>query len=170
MRPRLTHLRDGTTVLLRLQTPADRHHLAALFAGLTPRSRYLRFCTGTPATLPARYLDHLAAVDGEHHVAVLALVRGRVIAAARFVRDRDEPASADVAITVTDAYQRRGLGRALLETLGAEAAARGITRFTYEILPENHAALALARSYSSSVTWAPQATAVPASSAWCMAM
>jgi GNAT superfamily N-acetyltransferase len=144
--PRLTRLRDGTTVLLRLQTPHDRHHLADLFAGLTGRSRYLRFCTGMPANLPARYLDHLAAVDGGRHVAILAIARGRVIAAARFIRDDCVATQAEVAITVTDEFQRRGLGRALLDALRAEAAARGITRFTYEILPENHAAHALAGS------------------------
>jgi ribosomal protein S18 acetylase RimI-like enzyme len=148
--PRLARLNDGTTVLLRLQTPADRHHLADLFAGLSARSRYLRFCTGMPAKLPKRYLDHLAAVDGGRHVGILALVRGQVIAAARFVRDDDVPTRAEIAITVTDAFQSRGLGGTLLGALRTEAAARGITRFTYEVLPENRAGLALVRRLDSS--------------------
>src|SRR3712207_8664394 len=36
--PACAELRDGTTVLLRLQTPDDREALAELFAGLSDRS------------------------------------------------------------------------------------------------------------------------------------
>jgi GNAT superfamily N-acetyltransferase len=142
---RLARLTDGTTVLLREQTRADRGQIADLFAGLSSTSRYLRFGTGMPPALPRRYLDILANVDGHRHVAILAIHDARVIGAARYVRDPDAAAEAEIAVTVTDAFQRRGLGRLLIETLTAMGAARGVERFTHEILPENHVAHALAR-------------------------
>ena len=61
------------------------------------------------------------------------------------MRDPDAAAEAEIAVTVTDAFQRRGLGRLLIETLTAVGAARGVERFTYEILPENHVAHVLER-------------------------
>jgi GNAT superfamily N-acetyltransferase len=142
---RLARLTDGTTVLLREQTRADRDQIADLFAGLSSTARYLRFGTGMPPALPRRYLDILADVDGHRHAAILAIHDARVIGAARYVRDPDAAAEAEIAVTVTDAFQRRGLGRLLIETLTAVGAARGIERFTYEILPGNHVAQAFAR-------------------------
>ena len=141
---RLARLTDGTTVLLREQTRADRGQIADLFAGLSSPSRNLRFGTGMPPALARRYLDILANVDGHRHAAILAIHDARVIGAARYVRDSDA-AEAEIAVTVTDAFQRRGLGRLLIETLTAVGAARGVERFTYEILPENRVARALAR-------------------------
>lgn len=143
--PALARLRDGTIVLVREQTRADRPLIAELFAGLSPRSRHLRFHAGTPPVLPRRHVDALAAVDGDRHVAVIAIRDARPIGAARYVRSRTVPTEAEIAVTVTDAFQARGLGRLLIETLTADAAARGLERLTFEILPENHAARTLAR-------------------------
>jgi GNAT superfamily N-acetyltransferase len=139
---RLAALQDGTIVLLREQTPDDRGQIAELFAGLSSRSRYLRFGTGMPPALPRRYLDVLADVDGHRHAAILAIHDGRVIGAARYIRTG--AAEAELAVTVTDAFQRRGLGRVLVETLTTLGATRGVAHFTFEILPANRAARALA--------------------------
>ena len=98
-----------------------------------------------PPTLPRHHLDMLANVDGHRHAAILAIHDARVIGAARYVRDLDAAAEAEIAVTVTDAFQHRGLGRLLIETLTAVGTARGVERFTYDILPENRAARALAR-------------------------
>ena len=113
---RLAALQDGTSVLLREQTPGDRGQLADLFSGLSSRSRYLRFGIGMPPALPPRYLDVLA----------------------------DVPADAEIAVTVTDAFQRRGLGRIRVESLTTLGATRGVEHFLFEILPANCAARTLA--------------------------
>jgi GNAT superfamily N-acetyltransferase len=139
---RLAALRDGTIVLLREQTPRDRGQLADLFAGLSSRSRYLRFGTGTPPALPRRYLDVLADVDGDRHVAILAIHDTRAVGAARYIRTG--AAEAEIAVTVTDAFQRRGMGRVLVESLTVLGVARGVEHFSFEILPANRAARALA--------------------------
>jgi GNAT superfamily N-acetyltransferase len=140
-----TSLHDGTPVVLRPQTPDDRQRLAEFFARLSPNSRYQRFFTGMPPTLPKSMLKALANVDGERHFGLLALRDGEVIGAARYLRRADSPAVADVAFTVADELQGNGLGRLLMRELEAHAARRGITRFTFDVLATNDAALAVAR-------------------------
>jgi RimJ/RimL family protein N-acetyltransferase len=138
-------LRDGSAVTLRPQTPDDRARLAEFFARLSPNSRYQRFFTGMPPKLPSGMLSSLANVDGDRHVGLLALQQGRVVGAARYVRRDDSPA-ADIAFTVADEVQGKGLGNLLIRELKAHAARRGITRFVFDVLATNDAALAVARS------------------------
>jgi GNAT superfamily N-acetyltransferase len=138
-------LRDGTAVTLRPQTPHDRARLAEFFGRLSAHSRYQRFFTGMPPKLPSSTLTALSNVDGDRHVGLLALQGGRVVGTARYVRRDDSPAVADVAFTVADELQGNGLGRLLMQELEAHAGRRGITRFTFDVLATNDAALAVAR-------------------------
>jgi RimJ/RimL family protein N-acetyltransferase len=139
-------LHDGTAVVLRPQTREDGPRLAEFFAALSPHSRYQRFFTGMPPRLPRTILKALANVDGDRHVAVVAERDGRVVGAARYVRSEQTPEVADVAFTVADELQGNGLGRRLMRELQAHAARRGITRFVFDVLPANDAALAVAQS------------------------
>lgn len=132
--------------------------LAELFAGLSQRSRYLRFMAGVPAQLPARLLDILDAADGRNHVGLIAVHRGRVVGAARYIRAEDATAQADVAFTVADEFQGQGLGRLMLRELMRRAAASGVDRLRFEMLAENRAAQALARSLGASLRSAGQTT------------
>ncbi len=59
---------------------------------------------------------------------------------ARFVRDRDDPTAAELAIVVADAWQRRGVATVLLELLVLSAADRGIERFYGYVASSNDAA------------------------------
>ena len=52
---------------------------------------------------------------------------------------------AEIALTVEDAWQRRGVGRRLVRRLGVLAARRGFDTFVASIHPDNRAALALLR-------------------------
>ena len=161
---RLAALQDGTSVLLREQTPGDRGQLADLFAGLSSRSRYLRFGIGMPPALPRRYLDVLADVDGDRHVAILAVHELRAVGAARYIRSGEVPGEAEIAVTVTDDFQRRGLGRIRVESLTTLGATRGVEHLTFEILPQNHAARTLADRLGArdhALTTEPQATPLP---------
>jgi GNAT superfamily N-acetyltransferase len=139
-------LRDGTYVAVRSQTREDRPLLADFFAGLSPRSRYQRFFTGMPPKLPKRMLDALSDVDGDRHVGLVAVREGRIVGAARYLRRAESPAVADVAFTVADEVHGRGLGGLLMRELKAHARRRGITRFVFEMLATNEAALTVARS------------------------
>jgi protein lysine acetyltransferase len=147
-----TLLSDGTRVLLRPIRPADAPALAAGLGRMSPASVHARFLTAKPRFTAAE-LRYLTAVDMVDHVALVAVRAdqpGDLVAVGRFVRDvgggqRD---SAEVAVVVCDGLQGRGLGRALGLALADHARARGITRFTATMLPENAAALALFRTIS----------------------
>src|SRR5262249_33595262 len=56
---------------------------------------------------------------------------------ARFIRSASDPRSAEVAVTVTDDAQGRGLGRRLVETLAQAARERGIDTFEMRVLGNN---------------------------------
>jgi len=138
-------LRDGTAVTLRPLAPEDRPLVEAAFERMSERSRFLRFFSPVPR-LTRRTLDQLMAVDGVRHVALAAIHGSDCIGVARYVVDRDDPGSADFAISVIDAYHGRGLGRALIEAIAEVAAARGVRRLTLDIHPDNRVMLTLARS------------------------
>ena len=99
-----------------------------------------------PALTPAA-LDHLSGVDGVDHRAVVAVVpegSGEAgVGVARYVRVGGD--AAEVAVTVIDAYQGRGLGGRLLDALIAEALEHGVTRFEGVVLADNVPMLALLR-------------------------
>ena len=66
------------------------------------------------------------------------------VGVARFVR-LDDRQAAELAVTVIDAYQGRGLGTLLLEAVAAEAVRHGITRFEGDVLIGNTAMRTLLR-------------------------
>jgi GNAT superfamily N-acetyltransferase len=97
-------------------------------------SRYLRFFAPMPR-LPKRTLDWMVDVDGRTHGALAAWRDDELIAEARYVAFEEE--SAEVALTVRDDWQRRGIGTGMLLRLIAEAAKNGFCRLTASSLPEN---------------------------------
>ena len=56
---------------------------------------------------------------------------------ARYVRDRDRPESAEVAVAVADGWQGNGVGTLLLRRLVDRAREEGIRRFTALMLADN---------------------------------
>jgi GNAT superfamily N-acetyltransferase len=137
-------LRDGSEVAIRELTRQDAPVLAEAFERLSVESRDLRFLGAKPR-LSTRELEYLTDVDGHLHEALGAVdaATGRGVGVARFVRlDADAPV-AEVAVTVVDAWQRRGLGTLLLETLSERARAEGIERYTALVSGENRAIVGL---------------------------
>ena len=117
-----------------------------VFAGLSERSRRLRFLGSKPRLLE-RDLEWLVDVghDGREAVAAIDLESGRTVGIARFVRDRDAP-EAEIAFEVVDEWQGQGLGKRLVAELRALAREQGILRFRALIAHGNRPALALVRS------------------------
>jgi predicted GNAT superfamily acetyltransferase len=77
-----------------------------------------------------------------NHVALVAFELGQPeeghgVAVARFVRDRAAPMTAELAVTVIDHAQGRGVARRLLADLGELAQLRGIEMFTMSVLAGN---------------------------------
>ena len=115
-------LRDGSTLRLRAPAAEDTDALLEFFSGLSERSRYLRF-HGFPALGP-KLVEPLLEPDWQERGALLGSLDGRIVAVANWVRLRD-PSVAEVAFTVGDDVQRRGIGTRLLEQLAARAAQAG---------------------------------------------
>jgi GNAT superfamily N-acetyltransferase len=141
----LATLADGTALRVREIRPDDKPQIAAGVAGLSPRSAYRRFHSAKPS-LSAAELRYLTEVDGINHYALVALNGATIVAVARFVRLADDPLAAEVAVTVCDEHQGRGIGKALGLLLADAARARGIAVFTADILAENVPARRLMRS------------------------
>src|SRR5712692_11787318 len=140
-------LSDGTRVMLRPLGPGDAGRIAAAFARLSKRTRALRFLGGKTEMSPAE-LRYLSEVDGEMHFALAACLDDapdEVIGIARFMRFEQDPARAEVAATVADAFQGRGLGRLLLTRLAEAARERGVRTFHCELAEGNVPALSLVR-------------------------
>jgi GNAT superfamily N-acetyltransferase len=142
-RPRGERVRlgDGAEILIRQVEPEDAAQLKIGFEHLGAVSRYRRFLTPIDDLSP-RQLPYLTHVDHVSHEAIGALdaVTGAGIGIARYVRDPADPQQAEVAIVVTDAWQGRGVGTALMERLRARARAAGIKRITAQMLVGNDAA------------------------------
>jgi RimJ/RimL family protein N-acetyltransferase len=142
-------LKDGVMVLLRLVEPSDKGLLARGMAQLSPRSRYYRFFA-PKNTLSDKDLRYFTEVDGVNHFAVGALKsvsdnNDEGVGVARFVRFAEQPEMAELAITVVDEMQGKGLGYVLLLRLIAAARERGILNLHADVLADNKRMLALLR-------------------------
>lgn len=128
-------LKDGSTVALRPVSPADVPALRVFYAGLTLETLYFRFFRVTGAD--PEDVERLVHADPTQECVLVAEASGRIVAVARYVRQRDTPSSAEAAFLVADALQGRGIGTRLLEQLAAIARANGIDEFTASVLVDN---------------------------------
>lgn len=128
---RIRELHEGETDVLR-----------RVFQGLTDDQRALRYGTGLPR-LTRAHLDVLCATDGVRHVAFVAEVDAEPVAIARYIVVG--PGTAEVAVEVVDRFSGQGIARRVLSQLVEAARARGISRFTMDIVGSNHRAAELAR-------------------------
>ena len=142
--PQLVTLRSGDVVRIRPVRPDDGPALVLAYANLGEQSRYRRFFTVMPE-LPEATLKAAVEVDHVDHEALVAvpLLSSEIVGECRFIRLPDQPGTAEVGVTVVDAWQRRGLGSALLARLSERAAEAGIEYFTAEVLAENRTMLGL---------------------------
>jgi acetate---CoA ligase (ADP-forming) len=131
-------LRDGSTLRLRPPVAADSEGLLRFFEHLSDRSRYLRF-HGFAAIGPS-LVEPVLDPDWTERGALLGALGDEIVALANYARLRDRRA-AEIAFTVDDAQQGRGIGTRLLEQLAAAASEVGITEFVAEVLPDNRSML-----------------------------
>src|SRR5688572_4785261 len=137
-------LRDGSTVRVRVMRSTDEAGLYALLNSLSEDSRWLRFyCLQNSSALAAEAhreanLDHafgLVACSGDEE---------RVVGHAFYVAVAEQ--RAEVAFTIANDFQGRGLGSILLGQLAEVASANGIRIFEAEVVPANHAMLHVFRA------------------------
>jgi acetyltransferase len=138
-------LRDGSTVTVRPIRPEDAAMEQAFVRGLSAESRFFRFMNAVQELSP-ELLVRLTQLDYDRELALIAVApaeRGETqVAVARYSANPDGD-SAEFALAVADAWQHRGLGRALMERLMDAARERGFRRLTGEVLADNGKMLGL---------------------------
>lgn len=128
----------STAPKIRTMRPDDTPLIEAMAPDLSERSLTQRFFVGTP-TIPRGLIRQLRTVDHDLHEAVIALLNGRAIGLAQYVRQPNSRV-AELAVLVVDVWQGNGIGRQLVTHLAELAASRGITGFEASVLPDNDAA------------------------------
>jgi acetyltransferase len=116
---------------------------------LSPQSRYERFLGGGVKLTP-ELLARLVNVDFSRDAALIATVAfggsETPVGVGRYART-DGGDTAEVAVTIADAWQGCGLGRLLLERVVDAARRNGVRRLTGDVLAANARMLALARRF-----------------------
>lgn len=138
-------LKSGELVRIRSVRMADDDALQALFYRLSNESTYERFLCHKQRH-PRDEMKDLVKVDNEASLALVAALHSGetadLVAMARYDLD---PATglADVAFVVQDAWQGKGLGKAIFSRLLELARARGVAGFTADVLVGNGRMLAI---------------------------
>jgi protein lysine acetyltransferase len=138
----ITRLPDNAPLIVRQIRPDDKALLVNGLARMSPASREARFL-GPKQRFTLSELRYLTEVDGIDHVAYVALradAPKELVAVGRMVRHKDEPAAAEIAIAVCDAWQRRGVGKLLGGILATAARDRDIRWLTATMAAGNTAA------------------------------
>ena len=129
-------LSDGSAVHMRQIRPEDAAALVEFHAGMSDRTRYLRYFSPYPR-IPERDLERFVNVDHHDREAFVIVAGPRIMAVGRYERLGPDSPDAEVAFVVEDAHQGRGIGSVLLEHLAEAARENGIARFVAEVLPQN---------------------------------
>jgi GNAT superfamily N-acetyltransferase len=129
--------RDGKTLFVRPMTPDDRPAYLREFEQLSAETRYRRFLA--PITdLTSSEVTYFTNVDHRDHEALIALTgEGEIVGVGRYIRLEAGADVAEVAVTVADAWQGRGVGTALLNRLAERGARAGVRAFRGVCLTEN---------------------------------
>lgn len=141
-------LRDGRDVTIRPIRPEDEPLILALHAAHSENTIRMRFF-GMVKTLSRESLVRLCHIDYDRQMALTAVLHEkgepRLLGVSRYYL-YPETGTAEFALVVSDAYQRQGLGRHLMQRLIAIARERGVQRLVGQVLAENTPMLRLLKS------------------------
>lgn len=136
----------GAPVLLRPIRPDDEARLHSFYAHATPADMRLRFFFAR-REVPHSELARYSQIDYDREMTFVAVLPQAgddgLLGEARAVCDPDN-GHAEFAIQVRTGWQRRGLGRALLDKLMRYLGQRGVQELRGECLPDNPGMAALA--------------------------
>ncbi|PXY19766.1 GCN5 family acetyltransferase [Prauserella muralis] len=129
--PAVVTCADGASVVLREGRPGDADAVLSLHGRCSPATLFHRYHTGMH-TVPRRWLQRLLLPPGG--TSVVAACGRDVVALGQVI---PEPGGdvAEISLLVEDAWQRNGLGAALLRRLAVLATARGHRELAAVCLP-----------------------------------
>jgi GNAT superfamily N-acetyltransferase len=131
-------LNDGRKVETRAQQPEDRKALLAAVKRARMETLYNRFLAAK-RQLSKQEEEFFLDIDFVNHVVLVAEAtedgRPVIVGGCRYIVI--EPGKAEVAFSVIDAYQKKGLGRALLRHIAAISRQAGIEELVAEVFFDN---------------------------------
>lgn len=138
-------LRDGSTVRVKVMRPEDESLLFDLFRSLSDESRWMRFICSTKDSVLASEAHREAQVDYCRTFGLIALAgqEERIVGHAFYSATAAD--RAEVAFTIANDYQGRGLASILLGQLAEVALSNGIQVFEAEVAAVNHTMLRVFR-------------------------
>ena len=133
-------LPDGRNLHLRAIRPDDRENLRRGFLQLSKASVRDRFFSVKLDLTPSE-LSYFTEIDFLHHVALVAELQDgtqlRPVGVGRFVRNNDQPDHSEIALTVIDELQGKGIGKLLLYRLIDCARELGVRHLDATVLAQN---------------------------------
>ena len=137
-------LTGGPLVRFRHVRPEDESFIAEAIRTASRETLLHRLFSPIRSVSPS-LLRQMLAIDRAKETCIVGVVTAsepmRIICGARYVKLR--PGAAEIAFSVHDDFQRRGLGTFLLKLLARLAQAEGIRWFEAEVLASNHKMLNL---------------------------
>ena len=116
-------LTDGTAVTLRELQEEDRRQLERFVASLSQDTIYFRFlASGIDREV---VIDQLSPRPGAY--TLVALQGGAIVGHVAYFKS--QPDAAEIGVLILDAYQGKGLGTRLIESIAHAANAEGVTVF-----------------------------------------
>ncbi|MGP1675759.1 MAG: N-acetyltransferase family protein, partial [Burkholderiales bacterium] len=147
----------GQAISIRPMRPEDLDIETEFVQGWSAATRYNRLFSAGSYTSPER-LRQVTHIDYARDMALIATLmledREVQIGVARYVR-RDDDKTCEFALAVADAWQHRGIGRALMLNLIDSAAAAGIETMVGDILSSNEPMLHFMRALGFSLASSP---------------
>jgi len=142
-------LADGTQLHVRPIRPEDAALERAFVNGLSEQTRYYRFFYRLAELTPAM-LARFTQVDYDRELALVAIAPASdgepvFVGVARYIANPDRT-SAEFAVVVADAWQRRGVARVLMRGLIVCAKRRGFEQLCGAVLRVNEPMLAFVRT------------------------
>jgi len=136
-------MKDGRRLFLRPVLLADTGLIKDFYDSLSERTKYLRFFIPKKEARGDR-VQKFATVDYEKSMVIVALHEDAIVGAARYDWD-DTEQCLELAETVRDEWQGKGLGSALFRYVIKIAKENGYTEMTALILDENKNAFNIIR-------------------------
>lgn len=144
-------LPDKTNITIRPIRPEDAESEHEFIKALSPQSRYYRFM-GNFHELSRTMLIRLTQIDYDHEMALVATdEHGSMLGIAQYARNPDYE-TAEFGLVVTDAWQGKGVGSALMNRLAVIAKRHNLKALIGFVLTDNTGMLELVKSLGYQVT------------------
>lgn len=149
--------RAGDAVTVRFVEPRDSEELRNYFRSLSVNSRYNRFL-GSVSELPRGLLEqfiHVGEADRFSVVATMKVDGFEIIVGEACYAFHPEDASIEFALSISDGWQGKGIGTAILKNLECRAASFGAQKIYGDTLRSNASMIALARRFGYAFSYSP---------------